>query len=144
MERKTVGKISQELLLKPDRKQGVIDTQREMNKEFIPGLEECVRRHKHWDKPFYVVVINKRERLMVNVIRQYFLARKTLPTPDYDQSVFKYTPATGDLEFLWVVPDIQTVTLLAHNMIDIPNEQFELAGFCRLFEQGQLDIVRGK
>lgn len=144
MERKTVGELSQELLLRPDTKQGVIDTQREMNKQIIPEIEKCIKNHKSWDDPYYIVILTKRERLLVNVIRQYFVARRSLPTPDLDQTVFKYTPKTGDLEYLWTVPDSTTVNMLVWSGMEIPEEQRDLYEFAYLFEHGQLDIVKGR
>jgi len=53
---------------------------------------------------FYVCVITKKERLMDNVLRNYFLARSTCPTPQYDQTVYKYHRDSGAIQFLWVLP----------------------------------------
>jgi hypothetical protein len=142
--RKTVGALANELLVRPDEKQGVWDTMKEMTKKFLPEIETCINRHKDWTEPFYVVVINKRERLMVNVIRQYFLARRTLPTPDLDQSVFKYTPSSGELRYLWTVPDKATVEYLASKVGDIPSDERQLQNFCKFFKTGQLDVMCGE
>lgn len=141
-EHKTVGQMSAEL--KQDSKQGVIDTQREMNKKFIPEIEKCIKNHKDWTEPFYIIVINKRERLMVNVIRQYFIARKTLPTEDYDQTVFKYDPTSCNLEFLWTVPDVFTVNELLLHKNNLPEDHRRLVEFCWLFKNGRLAIIHGK
>lgn len=143
-ERKTVGQICKELMDNPDPKQGVIDTRMEMNKKFLPQIEECIKNHKNLTDPFYVLVINRRERLITNVIRQIFTARRTLPTPDYDQTVFKYFPSTGDLKFLWVVPDIATVDDIIFNKKNIPQEQWDLLRFCMLFKEEKLDKVCGE
>jgi hypothetical protein len=143
-DKKTVGQKASELLLRPDHKQGIIDTQKEMNKKFLPEVEQCIKNHKHLTEPYYIVVINKRERLMINAIRQYFVARQTLPTPDYDQTCFKYTPSCGDLELLWVVPDRDSLHAILLNANMLPVEQSELLKFCRLFQQGKLDEVCGK
>jgi len=144
MTKKTVGEVSTELLKNPDEKQGIIDTQKEMNKQFLPQVEECIKNHKDWKDPYYIVVINKRERLLVNVIRQYFLARFTLPTPDYDQTVFKYFPSTGDLKFLWVLPDKNSIEFINENSSTLPLEQSQLIEFCKLFKAEKLDKVYGE
>lgn len=141
---KTVGEHVKKLLDTADDNQSLMDTSNEMTKEFLPQVEECIKNHADWIEPYYVVIINKRERLMVNVIRQYFLARKTLPTPDYDQTVFKYFPFSGDLEYLWSLPDKNTIEYLILNENMLPKEQSQLLQFCKLFKDGRLDEICGK
>jgi hypothetical protein len=139
--RDTVGKICNDLLKKPDRKQGVMDTQIEMAKKYIPGIQECIDKNKALVDPYYIVVISKRERLLINAIRQYFVARKTLPTPDYDQTVFKYTPVTGDLKYLWTVPDKNSIEEVIANY---KKYDPSLVKYCLLFKENKLDIVYGE
>lgn len=142
-EETTVGAEAVKLLSNPDEKQLVKDTSNEMIKDYMDNLESCVRRYKDWTDPFYVVVLNRRERLLVNVIRNMFFARKTLPTPEYDQTVYYYDPKTDELRYLWTVPDKETVM----DMVLCPNEvrssHFQLLEFCQLFVQGKLDIKYG-
>ena len=140
----TVGKHSSDLLKNPDKKQGIIDTRKEMEKKYIPELEKCIQNHRHWIIPYYVVVILKRERLMINVIRQYFTARQSLPTSDYDQTVYKYFPSSGDLKYLWTVPDRNTVFEMLTKETVIPEEQKQLLRFCKLFVDKKLEIVCGE
>lgn len=127
--KKTVGSEAVKLLQNPDSKQGVVDTQREIDKEYLSEIKKCIDAHKSLDDPFYIVVIQKKERLLENVIRRYFLARKTLPTPDWDQTVWRYNPKTGDLMFLWVLPDKNTAMWMASNPQDIVTEQKPLLGY---------------
>jgi len=144
--RKKVGKEVYDILSNPniDTKQSLMDTSNEMSKNMIPEVEKCILNHKHWTEPFYIVVINKRERLLINAIRQYFLARQSLPTPDLDQTVFKYTPSNGDLEYLWTVPDKNSIEYMIAYENVIPLEQKQLLEFCKLFKQGKLAKVFGK
>jgi hypothetical protein len=141
---KTVGELTNELLANPDTKQGVVDTRKEMEKTYLPEVQKCINNHKDWKDPYYIIVINKRERLLVNAMRQYFLARLTLPTPDYDQTVFKYFPASGDLKFLWTVPDMNTIGYLIENEATLPSEQAQLIKFCKLFMANKLDKECGE
>ena len=91
MKKKTVGAVASELLQKVPETKDPIEIQREVHKEYIDNLKVAVDRGlltmKH---DFYVVVIVKKEKLLENVLRNYFAERSTCPTPDYDQSVFKY------------------------------------------------------
>ena len=143
-ERETVGKICADLMAKADLKQGVIDTRKEMEKHYIPEIQKCIEAHKNFTVPYYIVVINRKERLIANVMRQIFTARLTLPTPDYDQTVFKYIPSTGDLIFLWTVPDKNSLHFILKNQNSLPAEQKQLIKFCVLFSQNKLDSTCGQ
>ena len=142
--KKTVGAHSLDLLKKADTGQSIMDTSKEMLKEFLPQVEECIKIHSSWIEPYYIVVINKRERLMVNVIRQYFVARKTLPTADWDQTVFKYNPSSGDLKYLWSLPDKNTIDYLIVHENVLPKEQSQLLQFCKLFKMDKLEEICGE
>ena len=147
MRKKKVGELTSDLLARPnlDIKQSLMDTSKEMQKQYLPEIEKCIKTHeKLWSEPFYVVVITKRERLIVNSIRQYFLARQTLPTPDLDQTVFKYTPATGDLKHLWTVPDHGSIDYLIRNRHLVVKAEQQLLEYCMLFRKGKLDEVHGE
>lgn len=136
---KKVGAYAYDLLSKPDTKQGVVDTQREMDKTYLNELQACVERYKDWNFPFYVVVVTKKERLMQNVMRRYFFARQTMPTPTYDQTLWKYNPKTGDMEFIWVIPDKHTCATLPF-MADELTEEFKwLVDTVKKFNDGTLD-----
>lgn len=127
--KKTIGEISAELLEKADGKQGVVDTQREADKEYISEIKKCIVAHSDITTPFYIVVILKKEKTMANVMRRYFLARISLPTPEYDQQVWRYDPSTGDLEFLWCLPDKNTCMWLANESTIVHKENAQLVEF---------------
>ncbi len=127
--KKTVGEEAVKRLSNPDTKQGIIDTEREANKEYMSEIQKCVDVHISWDKPFYIVVQNKKERLMENVIRRYFIARQSLPTPQWDQDVWRYSPISGNLEYLWTLPDENTAKWMAGNPNSIPVDHRQLLQF---------------
>ena len=89
--KKTVGAIASELQLKTPDTRDPIEIQREVHKDYIDNLKIAVDRGlltmKH---DFYVTVIVKKEKLLEKVLRNYFAERSSCPTPDYDQSVYKY------------------------------------------------------
>ena len=129
MDKRTVGEEAVERLTNPDTKQGIVDTEREANKEYMPQIEKCIQEHATLDKPFYVVVHVKKEQLLENVMRRYFLARMSLPTPQWDQDVWRYDPSTGDLEYLWSLPDENTAKWMAATPLEVPLEQHDLRNF---------------
>ena len=129
--RKTAGAEAVKLLQEADGKQSVVETEKEANKGYLEQIWECVQSEpaKDWDKPFYVVVVTKKEKLLQNIIRRYFLARKTMPMPDYDQSVFLYYPKTEQLRYLWTLPDPEACHEFYHIGADVDPQELELQGF---------------
>ena len=90
------------------------------------------------DTDFYVVVNTKKERLMDNVIRNYFYHRKSCPTPEWDQVVYKYKYSSGELEFMWVVPSMHTCKMFKENLLSIDKKEKELLQFVLDYEDGTL------
>lgn len=137
--RETVGASSLRLSKKAPDAQNAIDQMRESLTDYDHNIHLCVKEHrKVFDGDFYVVVITKKERLMQNVIRGYFTARLSCPTPDYDQAVYRYKHDDDDLEFLWVVPSYDTVNLMKSNVHSVPSDQYALLGCVLKFEDGSL------
>ena len=125
----TVGEEAVKRLKNADHKQGIVDTQREADKEYFNEIEKCAAAHTSWDDPYYIIVHQKKEQLLENVIRRYFLGRQSLPTPQWDQTVWRYYPKNGDLEFIWTLPDENTAMWMADNPQDIHPEQHGLLAF---------------
>ena len=137
MTNSTVGKKAWELLQKPDSSQGVIDTQREMCKKYLQDLEDCVKRYPDWKNPWYVCVQLRRERTLVNVLRSHIYGRQTEPSPEFDLHVYKYHPNTGDLEFLWCIPDKETFEYMTTYPHLVPSEEHELLSYCMKLKNKQ-------
>ena len=75
MTKKTVGKHASDLLLRSPDTRDPIELQREMQKKYAENILDCVARGKKELVPsgdFYVVVETKKERLLQNVVRNYF------------------------------------------------------------------------
>lgn len=140
-EKKTsVGEEAYKRLLNPDDKQGIIDTQREIDKEYFKELEACVKRVKgkpNFEGDFFVVVMVKKERLMENVIRRYFIPRQTLPTPDFDQTVWRIRKS-GDAEFIWCTPDHNTCQEIYHHPEKVPADEQWLYQMVKALMEGRL------
>lgn len=128
----TVGQASADLLLKSNEKQDVIETQQEMLKGYFDQLVDCAKRYD-WLDPFYICVQTRRERTMVNVVRNQFYARRTRPIPQYDLALYWYDPKTEDLKFVWCIPSKDTVEYMVHHELEIPPDQHVLLGFCKSF-----------
>jgi hypothetical protein len=139
-DRKNIGEISQELLAKQPDTNDPIELQQAMQydsfeDEFFAAVE---RGKKKYVQDFYIVVLNQRFRLFTNVIRTYFIDRLSCPTPDYDQSVYKFHRKKDEIEFLWVVPDKQTCEDMRDDALMIPPEMWTLLQFVLHFYDGTL------
>ena len=137
--KKTVGAIASEFQQKTPETRDPVEIQREVHKDYIDNLKIAVDRGlKTMDHDFYVTVIVKKEKLLENVLRNYFAERSTCPTPDYDQSVYKYHHNSGNLEYLWTVPDIETCEVFLRNVDKIVPEEHLLLEFVLNFYNGEL------
>lgn len=135
-ERKTVGAAAVELMSQGDQRQSVIETQREMTKEYIEELIKCAqdgaKKYSHGN-PFYICVQTRRERLLTNVIRSQFYHRQTRPSPEYDLALYHYDPKAEQLSFVWNIPDKETVEMMSQPGYMPPADQQQLYYFVKCF-----------
>lgn len=141
MGRDTVGKLSSELLQQDvygDQSAG--EQMREQLREYESNIAECINSGKNsFPGDFFVVVITKRERLMPNVIRNYFFSRISCPSPDYDQTVYHYHRSDDHLEFIWVLPSMVAVKDLLRHRHELDTSFFGLLKFVLEFLDGTLE-----
>ena len=137
--KKTVGQASIDLLKKEHQQLNPMEYMREMLTDYESNINECVDRYKKaFNDDFYVVVITKKEPLLKNVLRSYFTARISCPTPDYDNAVYKYTKENESLEFLWVIPSKDTCELLMDNAAIVDKSEWGLLRYVLQFSDGTL------
>lgn len=137
----TVGKAAVDILSKHQEPQSVIETQQEMLKGYFDQLIIAAKSGEDKygrDKPFYVCVQTRRERLLPNVIRNQFYTRQTRPTPQYDLALYHYDPMVEKLSFVWCIPDKETVLGMLSPSFECPPDQSQLLGFVHSFAQGTL------
>jgi hypothetical protein len=140
MTKETVGKLSTELLPKKvDDTHCAEEQMREQLTDYDRNIYEAIERgKKEFTGDFYVVVISKRERLLSNIYRLYYLTRASCPTPDHDQTVYKYHRKSEHIEFIWVIPDQQACQYLTLNALTLHKEEKVLLNFVLLFADGTL------
>jgi hypothetical protein len=66
------------------------------------------------------------------------MGRKSCPGPDYDQAVYHFHGATGNLELKWVVPSRDTCFYMIDNAFTLPPNQKTLLGYVIEFRDGTL------
>ena len=137
--RKKVGEMATELMQKAPETRDPIELQREMMKEYCDEVIKCaLDGQKYYKGDFYVVVITKKEKLMPNVLRSYYLHRATCPTPDWDQAVYRYNHILESFEQLWVIPEKETSEMLYFNALEVAPEEHQLRDYCIDFYSGNL------
>jgi hypothetical protein len=136
---KTVGKIAVDLMQGPQENKDSIAQTDAMLSDFDKNFYEAFDRGKaQFSGIFHVVVITKKERLLENVLRNYFLVRESCPTPDYDQTVYRCDQKRQIIDLLWTVPNIQACEMFRDRADSVPSEQKELLKCVLAFYDGTL------
>jgi len=141
MTRETVGKISTDMLKNShENTHSAHDQMKEMLTDYEKNIHEAiVAGCKKYTSDFFVVVLVKQERLMKNVMRNYYFARESCPTPQHDQVVYQYHPESGSIEFLWVVPSLTASVTMVNEALMAHPEERQLLQFVLDFRDGTLD-----
>ena len=140
--RKTVGAVAGELAQKPIELQSPVDLERAMHDEYEKNIHECIARGlKDQQGNFYVVVLTKSEKIMPNVIRNFFFYRHDCPTPDYDQTVYYYDRDKNTITFLWVIPSQDACHHLKAHALEVAPEEKDLLRFVLDFADGTLFTI---
>lgn len=129
--------------LRLDLEDDIIEYRRQMEPDIVRRLHDTAAKANnevgYAGKDFYVVMLVTVDRVLRQP-RTVIFARKSCPTPVYKQSVWKYRSSTGDLEFLWVIPDAILYYHILNNQSKYLNdaETANLAKFTVLMESGEL------
>ncbi len=138
-ERETLGKIATDLIQKESHPVDVIEQTNEMLTDWDKNIEAAIQEGKtKYNYDFYIHVETKQEKLLQNVLRNYFFTRTTCPTPNYDQTIFKYHYKEDIPEFLWVIPSRMACKIIKAGALHLPEDQKELLGFVMDFDDGTL------
>jgi len=131
--RKTVGEINAELLIKAvDDQHCAVDQADEQLKNYEQKFLECLEDAKSKygsNEDFYIVSIFQHDKLLTRVMKNPFVARRSCPTPHYDEAVYKYTASEDRIQFLWVLPDIKVANYLVNNYLTLRDDERQLADF---------------
>lgn len=138
-EKKTVGAASLEVLEKEPFNPDVEAQQRAMLSDFESNFHQAFTRGKaQFLGDFYVVVITKKERLLENVLRNYFLVRESCPTPDFDQIVYRYDKKQDMIDLLWTIPNQTACEIIYGDPINVPQDHKALLKNIISFFDGSL------
>jgi len=135
----TVGKIALEILGKEEHNPDVVGQQREMLQDYEKNVMQAVQNGtEQFNGDFYVVVSTKQEKLLKNIIRNYFFPRESCPSPQHDQVVYKYRAREQRIELLWVVPGREACEIFRNDPLGVPAEERDLLMDVLSFYDGSL------
>lgn len=104
----------------------------------IKGHDKCKSRSAI-EGDFYIVVLIKKEPMLSDVFRQYFMVAGCCPTPTYDQMVYKFNSQLQDLELIWVIPDRESSIMYKQNKNIVDPEEHQLLQYVLDFYDGTLN-----
>jgi hypothetical protein len=139
---KTVGQLSLEASLRKQEPMRVRDQTTMMHEEYGEKLFETVAKGRELyreEKFFFIEDITRQERLMMNVLRHTLIPRITCPTPNYDQTVYRYSMNDDTVELIWTIPSPETCSYYLHNRPLVVDEERELMEFILAFRDGILE-----
>lgn len=109
-----VGQAVVDILSTDQPEQSVEDTLEAYGPKYAEEIEKCITdNHKKLGFPFYVFVITKKEMWAVNLLRNFFIARKTAPEglnmmtgyPNATKTLYKVF-SSDRVELVWSLPGI--------------------------------------
>jgi len=143
--KRTVGQEALEIFKTGPQESSPVALQQEMTREYYQNLVDCaLNSRKSFKGKFFIIVITKNERLLPNVFRNYFFARRSCPTPDYDQSVFRYNNLSEEIEYLWTIPSQDACYHLLNNINQVHRDEHELLSYVVDFKKGKLFTLAKK
>lgn len=139
MSTETLGQQIYDRLQKEQQPTTVGDLRPAMQQEYMTNLLQRVEDGKKtYEDDFFVVVITKREKILSSVLRDYFFHRRSCPTPDYDQAVYRYSKADDEVHFEWVIPSKQACLEILADPYALDSSQAALRDFVIQFQNGSL------
>lgn len=107
--------------------------------KFLEEFEKCINENKHkFDHPFYVFVLTTKEMWAENVVRNWFIARNTPPSPlgmmiEYSQrtkTLYLVDGKNGNVKLLWSLPGWEECKTILKNKQMYAPELVEWIGLC--------------
>ncbi len=156
MNKKTVGQVAQDLLKSDSGLINPLEIAYAREKDYLDNLRWCVKHalkkvdcskiegheickdRMAFDGDFFIEALLKKEDKLENVLRNYFVPRKTCPLPFYDQTVYRYNSTKEDIEYLWTVPDQETCLIFEENKHKIVPDERSLLKMVMMYRDGSL------
>lgn len=102
-DRDTVGSIA----LKAQQNQQSIevgDMSRELMPQLVADLNEAIQSNPFDDRPFFIIIHEKKDLMLKNVILRRVIKQERRPYPEPGTSVFWTNPKDHEVRFCWSLP----------------------------------------
>jgi hypothetical protein len=125
-------------------KMSAVDAWKAKEQDYLKNLIECAEiNRKKFDGDFYILTTVKNEPIFnkylpMPVLREYYIALRDCPTPNYDQNLYFYNSKLEQIEFVWTVPDRDTSKYLFDNKEIIDESEKQLLRFVMDYADGTL------
>ena len=80
------------------------DMNRELMPQLVEDLNESIQSNPFDGRPFYIIVHEKKDLMLRNVILRRMVRQERRPYPEPNTSVFWTDPKTHDIRFCWSLP----------------------------------------
>jgi hypothetical protein len=113
--------------------------------DYLENLWKCIKQAQDLiEGDFYVTVLGRRERLTPHIIRNLFMPRKSCPTPNTDQTVYRYNRKDDAIEFLWTIPSLEVCLMLKNDASMVVSEERSMLDFVQQFYDGSLSRMAAR
>lgn len=102
-DRDTVGAIAIKAAQLRERVQ-VGDMARELMPQLVDDLNEAIASNPFDDRPFYIVIHEKKDLLLKNMIPRRVIRQEYRPYPEENTQVYWTNPKTQETLFCWCLP----------------------------------------
>lgn len=102
-DRDTIGSIALKARMLNERV-AVGDMAHELMPQLVEDINEAVTSNPFDDRPFYIIVHEKKDLLLTNVIRRRVLKCEHRPYPEPATQVYWTDPKTKEVKFCWSLP----------------------------------------
>jgi hypothetical protein len=113
---------------------------RGMEHQFLETIKRGEYKYPHLSH-FYVQILVREESMALGRPRRQYLTTIACPTPHYGQTVWKYTSATQDREFLWVIPIRDECERLLEDAVFLSDGDRGLLKYVYEYNDGTLDKI---
>lgn len=139
--KKTIGQHVIEMYNKKADTPYVVEKMKQQSAKWNEVMQNCydVGTKGLPNRDFYIVVLLKHEIIFGDKVWHLLpFVRPTCPSPEYDQTVFKYHHKVGTPEFLWCLPDKETYDWYVENASIIHPDRWGLLKFVLMDKSGVL------
>jgi hypothetical protein len=123
-ERETIGSIALQAAASNQRVE-VGDMSREFMPQLIDDLNEAIASNPFDGRPFYIIVHEKKDLLLKNVVLRRMIRQEKRPYPEPNTSVFWTDPQTQETLFCWSLPHKATFVNYIMNASKYEKEQIK-------------------